>query len=156
MDASYMGGILHDTLKKAICEAIDAGCTAFYSGMAIGFDIIAAEMVLQERNSRPDGKITLMAIVPFAGQEEKWSGKWRKRHDDVLRTADKIVVLNQRYLRGCYHERNRYLVDNSARLICFFSGKTGGTAHTFNYAEKEGLKIVNLWQDVEAEDPLKQ
>ena len=154
MDTSFMGNILQDALKKAICEAIGVGFTVFHSGMAIGFDIIAAEIVLQEKQSRPDGEIALVAVIPFARQEEKWSTRWRKRHDDVLRASDKIVVLNERYIRGCYHERNRYLVDNSVRLIGLFSGKAGGTAHTFKYSEKKGLDIVNLWKNIENENLL--
>jgi len=154
MDASYMGGVLRDMLQKAVHEAMDVGFKTFYSGMAIGFDIIAAEIVMQEKQGRSDDEINLIAVVPFLQQEAKWGAKWRKRHDDVLRAADKIVVLNERYIRGCYHERNRYLVDNSARLIGLFSGKTGGTSHTFAYAEKEGLDIVNLWQSIDSQEPL--
>ena len=154
MNSSFMGDILYEVLKKAVREAMDEGFTNFYSGMAIGFDIIAAEITIQEKQIRSGQEISLIAVVPFSGQEQKWGAKWRKRHDEVLRAADKIVVLNTRYIRGCYHERNRYLVDNSARLIGFFGGKPGGTAHTFAYAEKENLEIINLWQNIEGQDPI--
>ena len=103
-----------------------------------------------------DSEISLVGVIPFAGQELKWSGKWRARHDSILRAADKIITLNSRYIRGCYHERNRYLVDNSRRLIGLCSEKTGGTRHTFDYAEKSGIEIVNLWHTLEAKDPLRK
>jgi uncharacterized phage-like protein YoqJ len=153
MDASYMGGIMQDVLKKAIEDAIAAGFATFHSGMAMGFDIIAAEMVIKQKYAAT-GEISLISVIPFAGQEKKWSKKWRERHDAILRAADKIIVLNPNYIRGCYHERNRYLVDNSTRLIGLWGDKAGGTKHTFDYAAKAGIEIINLWQVLEAKDPL--
>jgi uncharacterized phage-like protein YoqJ len=154
MDDSYLGDIMRDVLKSAITDAISAGFTTFYSGMAMGFDIIAAEMVMGIKHDTT-AEISLISIVPFAGQEKKWSKKWRSRHDNILRMADSIVVLNSGYIRGSYHERNRYLVDSSARLIGLLGHKEGGTKHTFDYAEKLGVEIINLWADIEARDPLR-
>lgn len=154
MDTSCMGDIMKDALKSAITDAIAAGFTIFYSGMAMGFDIIAAEMIMRQKYAVA-AEISLVSVIPFGGQEAKWSKKWRERHDGVLRAADKIVVLNPKYIRGCYHERNRYLVDNSTRLIGLYSGKAGGTEHTFDYAEKSGINVINLWQDIEAKNPLR-
>ena len=153
MDDSFMGDVLREALKGAINDAIAEGFTTFYSGMAMGFDIIAAEVLLKQKYAAA-AEISLVSVVPFAGQEKKWGKKWRTRHDDVLRAADSIIVLNDHYIRGCYHERNRYLVDNSARLIGFLGDKAGGTKHTFDYAEKCGLEIVNLWQEIKSQDPL--
>jgi uncharacterized phage-like protein YoqJ len=141
------GDILRARLENAIKAACDSGFSRFYSGMARGFDIIAAEAVLREKNAdKPD--ISLFCVIPFRGQEAKWPRKWRKRHDDILRVADEIIVLNEGYITGCYHERNRYLVDNSQLLICYYSGKQGGTRHTYKYALEKGLEIVNLWDGV--------
>jgi len=154
MDASYMGDILQDALKSAIQDAVSAGFTTFYTGMAMGFDIIAAEIILQQKYVVATD-ISLMAVVPFKGQELKFSKNWRSRHDNVLRGVDKIIVLNPQYIQGCYHERNRYLVDHSARLIGLHSEKTGGTKHTFDYAEKSDIQIINLWPNIAAQDPLK-
>ena len=41
------------------------------------------------------------------------------------------------------HKRNRHLVDNSSRCICFLTEKTGGTFYTVNYASEHGLMIIN-------------
>ena len=49
------------------------------------------------------------------------------------------------YQRGCFHIRNRYLVDNCDLLIAIFNGEgKGGTAYTVNYAMKQGKEIVIL------------
>jgi len=143
--SSYEGHIFQIMLAKAINDAIDAGCNRFYSGMAMGFDIVAAEAVIEAKNHH---NVELIAIIPFSGQESKWSKEWKTRHDAVLQACDDAITLNKDYITGCYHERNRYLVDNSQRLICFYSGKPGGTRHTHDYAEEKGLNIINLWKDV--------
>jgi len=152
MDVSFMGEVLKERLLSAIKDAADADFTNFYSGMAIGFDILAAEAVLREKQA--GAKISLVAVVPFNGQDSKWSAKWRKRHNAILEAADKVIVLRPAYARTIYYERNRYLVDNSARLIGFYNGKSGGTAYTFDYAKDQETQIVNLWDSVCEQDPL--
>ena len=130
-------------LDDALKQAIDAGYTTFYGGVAIGFDIIAAEAVLRLK-IKENLALKLVSVVPFRGQDANWSEPWKQRHDAILRASSKIILLNQHYVKGCYHERNRFMVDNASLLICYFSGKKGGTKHTVECAQKKNLKIVNL------------
>ncbi|MCL2236251.1 MAG: SLOG family protein [Defluviitaleaceae bacterium] len=141
---SYEGHVFQIMLAKAIDDAIHQGCNRFYNGMARGFDIIAAEAVILAKNHYD---VELVAAIPFRGQEVKWAKDWKVRHDEVLQYCDQAIYLNEGYVTGCYHQRNRYLVDNSSRLICFYSGKAGGTRHTHDYAEEKGLNIINLWKN---------
>ena len=53
-----------------------------------------------------------------------------------MKAADKVVYTSQDYYSGCMHKRNRHLVDNSSRCICFLNEKTGGTFYTVNYASE--------------------
>lgn len=46
--------------------------------------------------------------------------------------------------RGCMHERNRRLVDNSAVCVCYLTQPAGGTHYTVEYARRQGLSIINL------------
>ena len=154
MDFSHMGYVMQGILHKAIQQAIADGYKIFYGGLAQGFDIIAAEMVIKEKYANPDVDLTLVSVAPFRGQEAKWGQHWRSRHDEVLKASDEIVVLNESFIKGSYHERNRYLVNHASRLIGFFSGKSSGTKHTFDLAEEKGLEIVNIWSDVQRLDPL--
>jgi uncharacterized phage-like protein YoqJ len=154
MDNSYLGGKLKDLLEKTIKEAIKQGYDTFYTGMAQGFDIIAAEAVIKCRGeygspaSVAKRQISLIAVIPYRGQEESWGKKWKERHDKILRAADKIEVLNETLVTGCFHERNRYLADHATLLISLFSGKQGGTRHTTAYAQEKGLQIINLWDSL--------
>jgi len=150
MDASHMGFVMENVLKSAIDKVMEDGYRIFYGGLARGFDIIAAEAVikLKEKHMNQDREIALISVAPFRGQEMKWGKKWRKRHDDVLKASDSIIVLNEKYITGCYHERNRYMVDNCSKLIGLLADKEGGTKHTFDYAKEKGLDIHNIWEQI--------
>lgn len=48
------------------------------------------------------------------------------------------------FFSGCFSVRNRFMVDSSSLLICYFDGQAGGTAQTVHYAQSSGLHIINL------------
>jgi len=130
---------------KLACE-IEAmrqkGVTTFISGMAIGVDMWAAEIVLDLKRAYPQDTIKLIAAIPFEGQANKWSNEYRERYFDILAQADQEVIFQEHYTKNCMHERNRYMVDNSAFMIAVYNGEKGGTANTLKYAESKGLNIV--------------
>ena len=130
---------------KLACE-IEAmrqkGVTNFISGMAIGVDMWAAEIVLDLKRAYPQDTIELIAAIPFEGQANKWSVEYRDRYFDILAQADQEFIFQEHYTKSCMHERNRFMVDNSAYMIAVFNGEKGGTANTLHYAESKGLNIV--------------
>ncbi|MCI8441555.1 MAG: DUF1273 domain-containing protein [Provencibacterium sp.] len=129
-------------LEEAVRAAINAGYAFFYCGAAQGFDLLAAETVLRLREMGED--VRLRCAIPFPGQAEGWPKSWRQRYEQVLCQSDELLTLSSCYSRGCYQLRNRYMVDHSCRLICYFDGRLGGTAATVRYAMKKKLEIVNL------------
>ena len=135
-------------LMSAIFSLPDEKCFTFYTGMAMGFDILAAELVLLLKN-RKDCAIELVCVLPFKGQENAWSEEWQERYNKVLESADKVILLSDHYYKGCYFKRNNFMVDNSDIVLTFYDGQTGGTAQTLGYANKKGKKIVNIAEDPE-------
>ena len=73
-------------LKKGIESAVADGCTIFYNGMAIGFDLIAAEEVVKFKKKNKN--IKLIACIPCYGQEKYFSDKDKKRYAKILKKAD--------------------------------------------------------------------
>ena len=132
---------MYTLLERAIHDAADAGCTCFLTGMSRGFDLWAAEAVLRARQKRP---LKLFCCLPYERQSADWEPVWRALHTRVLLAADHTYCLSPSYYPGCYHERNRFMVDAASRLICWYDGAPGGTAYTLDYARKKGLTIVNL------------
>ena len=133
---------LQTLVWKEIIRYIDAGCKTFYCGAARGADIMCGEIILAEKTTKhPD--IQLICAIPFREQAHSWEDLWKMRYYDLLRDSDRIVQLCDNYQRGCYHIRNRYMVDNCDILIAIYNGETkGGTAYTVNYARKLGKEIV--------------
>lgn len=129
-------------LVREIYSAYAAGCRTFYTGMAMGFDIIAAEAVIDFKNIRPDVK--LICAVPFKNQSKMYTDDWDRRYDNILKASDGIVYVSQLYEKGCYFKRNKYMVDNSDIVITWFDGRCGGTANTVRYAHKIGRTVINL------------
>lgn len=122
-------------LDKRIKEVIKAGVEVFYNGMAIGFDLLAAERVLALKRKAP--QIKLVACVPFYGQEKGFSETDKKRYAKILKKADEVVTLSESYYRGCLHARNRYMAERGDILIAYCREETGGAAYTVNYFKKK-------------------
>ncbi|HHW46206.1 MAG TPA: DUF1273 domain-containing protein [Clostridiales bacterium] len=135
-------------LLSAIFSMPQKDCYTFYSGAAMGFDLIAAELVLLLKKSlKGKGKnIQLICVVPFEDQAKKWPLEWQKRYNKVLNEADSVVVISKEYHSGCYHRRNKYMVDHSNYIITYYDGKSGGTRNTLKYAQKSGLTIINIFE----------
>lgn len=141
--------VLKSALREEIDKAIAEGIDTFLMGACYGFDLMAANVILlRQRIIYPTDPphINLIAAVPFEGQPNRWNEADRNLYFNTLEKCDEVITLNTRYKNGVYHERNRWLVDNSSRMICYYDGSNGGTAYTVKYAEKAGLPVTNLYQ----------
>lgn len=131
-------------MEEAIRTEIQNGTHCFYTGMALGTDLWAAEIVLRLRKEHPETKPRLIAVLPFKGQASRYPDEWKQRHDRILEQADEVVILHEKSSRSCYMERNRYMVDRSDTLIVIYGGEAGGTKNTIEYAQRRGLQIVTI------------
>ena len=91
-------GAAADALRRTVGELYARGFRTFLSGMAVGFDLAAAEAVLELRERAPG--VRLVAAVPFRGQEMRFSPADRERFRRVLAEADSVEVL-----APAYHQR---------------------------------------------------
>ena len=108
-------------LTASILDAYEHGITRFMTGMAVGFDMLAAEVVLSMKGICPG--ITLMAVVPYSGQAERFSDYNRRRYDALLAQADETIVLSDQYYTRCFLERDRFMVEHSSMLIACNDGR---------------------------------
>lgn len=137
---------LKSKIRFAVIESYNEGFRFFISGMAEGFDIFAAETVLELKNELPG--ICLAAALPYSGAPEAHRKIVACRIKKILSRADFIISLSENYIPGCEHSRNRYMVENSTRIIGFYNGLSGGTAHCWNLALKNNLETVNLYESI--------
>ncbi len=133
-------------LTPLLDQMIDAlyrrGYRRFFSGGAMGFDLLAAERMLHFRETHPDAH--LIMAIPCADQTAKWPDAECRRYERILYYADETRVLSPRYYRGCMMVRNQHMVDRSSVCVCYLYKPKGGTVTTVTYAAAENLTILNL------------
>ena len=114
---------LEDTLVKLI----EQGYRYFGAGGALGFDTLAAQVVLRLRERYP--QIRLILVLPCLNQTRGWPQADIDAYEEITRCADKVTYTSEHYFSGC---------------ICYLTKPTGGTAYTVNYARRSGLRIINI------------
>ena len=129
-------------LSDEIDRLVNQGVTNFISGGAVGFDLIAASMVVAKKEM--GAKIKLIFVLPCRNQDEHWSKKEIDLYRSLLSEADGVHYMSEEYNSDCMKKRNHYMVDNSAYCICAFIRNVSGTAQTVRYAEQKGLYIINV------------
>lgn len=132
-------------LEEEILQALADGYRWFITGMAQGADIWAGEILLRlKREQYPD--IRLEAAIPYPAQADRWPESDRVRYRKVLDGCHKKTLCCPVYHRGCFHIRNRYMVDKSQRVIAVYDGSGGGTGYTIGYAEEtqKDLRVIPI------------
>ncbi len=130
---------MRKTTKAKIEQAIKVGYIYFISGMALGFDMICAEIVLELKKIYPN--IKLVCAIPCKDQDKLWSEEYKKRYKKILSKADIIRYIAKQYTKTCMLERNDYMLKNSSKVIALFNGLRGGTQSTILKAKKMGLEV---------------
>lgn len=136
------GGEADAQLRDTVRQLYARGMRTFLSGMAPGFDLAAAEVVLACRAECAE--LRLVAVIPFAGQELRFPAAERQRFRRIVAAADEAVALARGYHRGCYAVRNNCLVDRAALLVAWYDGSAGGTQYTVRRALMRGREVWNL------------
>lgn len=135
---------LKASLRQTIKTLYTQGIHNFYCGMAVGFDMLAAEAVLSLKTELQE--LTLIAVVPYRGQSEKWSDTNRSKYNAILCKADKAVFLSENYYKGCLLRRNDYMLSQSCCIIAYFDGNNeGGTFYTCRKAAELNLPVKNIF-----------
>ncbi|MBQ4087591.1 MAG: DUF1273 family protein [Clostridia bacterium] len=129
-------------ILREIYNLVLQGVTVFRNGGALGFDMLAAECVIEQKEAFPD--IKLVMDVPHRGQADAWPAEQQQRYHLLLEMADEVNVLSERYFRGCMYARNRHMVDHSELLIAYVRKSTGGSYYTRSYALEQGKTVVDV------------
>ncbi len=127
-------------LKERVEYSIENGYKIFISGMAIGFDTIFAETVLELKKKYPF--IKLVAALPCRDQYKLWKPEQIERYKRILKQCDDVRCLYESYNDKCMLERNDYMLNCSSLVFALFDGKPGGTKYTVNKARQKGLRVV--------------
>lgn len=123
-------------IMEEVMQAAADGYTRFITGLAEGADQLFAENVLMLKKYSPD--LDLVAAISHRGRLNARDGNFQR----LLKLCTEVVVLSESYWPSVYDRRNRWMVDESTRLIAACDGrKAGGTYRTLSYAQKHGTEI---------------
>lgn len=133
--------IIKSMLYDEILNAMNDGYDTFITGMQRGVDLWAGEAVL---SFAAEAKLHLVAALPYRdiGKSYKNADKWA--YGRIIYHAERIVIISDAYTPTCMSERNRYMVENSSRIIGVISNDRSGTGQTMRYAKKLGLDIRGI------------
>lgn len=116
---------LKSVMRDQIVALIEnEGVTHFITGMALGVDMYAAEIVLDLKSKYPH--ITLESAIPCETQAIKWSVASRERYYNIAAKCDKETMLQREYTPDCMDKRNRYMVDHADYILAVWNGVADG------------------------------
>ena len=112
------------------------------TGMALGFDTIAAEVALEMG-------IPFVAAIPFIEQAKMWPKEDQDKYLSLLEKAADVyvhpeTVVGNKVYAG-YFGRNRWIVSQSNVLVAYMvNDQDGGTAYTWKEATKKNIVCENV------------
>ena len=145
-DISIFSALLSSVIERLIT---DKGVTDFYAGGAYGFDAVSAFSVLHLKENYPEVKLHLILPCSKEEQSRKWTAEQKAELENLLRLANSVEYVSDRYYNGCMKARNARLVElASDYCICYWNPKNfrTGTGQTVRMAQKKGIEVINLFE----------
>jgi uncharacterized phage-like protein YoqJ len=125
------------------------GSVVFHCGMAIGTDMVCADVIVDH----PSPNIDFIAFVPCLDQEKLWPQELQDHYHHLLLLAKRVnYVSNEPYSYLCMARRNEAMVNTCDEVFAVYDNDSkGGTQHCIKYAHKMG-KPVTIWNPVKEVD----
>ncbi len=139
---------IEDLVLRSIDYAYSKGCREFYTGGALGFDTLAAKLLIFYRVEHPDIKLNL--ILPCRNQNERWNERQTDMYNYILSRADHIEYVSDQYTDGCMKMRNQRLVELADAVIAYAGRERSGAAQTVRMALSAGKEVYNLYPHLAA------
>ncbi len=141
---------LVSSLQMYIEKAVNDGFDTFISGMAEGVDLICAEIVYN-LITRKGMNLNLVCAVPYKdqGTKELLNPIDQYVYSMISRDCTNVVYICDKKSRDCYQKRNKFMVENSRRIIGVIKDEKAksGTLQTINMAKKSGLELNIIYLD---------
>ena len=141
-------GNIEERLKTVIEEQIADGCKTFTMGTHGEFDEMALSACRSARRDHPDIKIEVV-LTSYHTVHKKDEFDYVPYQD-----VDTIMYdIEDEHFKRQITVSNRKMIDECDTLICYVDKKRSpsGAKTAMNYAERKGLKIINLFR--EEDDP---
>ena len=129
-------------LSQEIDNAVKKGFTTFITGMAMGVDLWAAEIVIRKKQT--NDRLRLIAAAPYPTFPAKWNDEWKQRYSAVWHAADYQLTVSSGYSSDAFRKRCEWMVDRCGLVIACHNGSGGSTGEMLVYAQSIGVSTVIL------------
>lgn len=134
----------HDmVIERTVEELYAAGSRRFRVGMAEGFDIAVALIVL--RLKQMHGDVELELFVPWPNFSCGFSPTNKRLYSAIVEQATLTHYVANDYFAGVYQKRNEAMVDGADLVVAWWDGRPSGTANTVRYAHNIGCPVKNIY-----------
>ena len=133
---------LERLLEERIRELIRTKAfVEFYVGRNGDFDILVASVIkrIQKREDRSNSAMILTLPYPVKDMED-----YANYYDEI------VIPVEQVHYKAVITKRNEWMVENSDLVIGCVQKKSGGAARALQYAEKQGIPVINLGKELPA------
>lgn len=113
----------------------------FLTGINPGFDMLAAEVVLE--CAKKYKSIELHAIIPFPGQELCYSDEDKVRYKRIYEAASNHIYLNEEFCMEALMQQMEYLISESSEVVLFCKEITPDVEKLM------GEKAWNMYEELE-------
>ncbi len=127
-------------LEARIDEAIADGYVTFITGMGMGADIWAGEILVRKKEKNP--QLHLIAAAPYPTFSYRWNETWKKAYQDLWKKADLRIEVCKAFDNDAFEKRNIWMVNHANRLIAYYNGDEGSTRRIIDYARQQGIGCV--------------
>lgn len=110
--------VIRTELQLVIDDLCKDGKTYFLTGLEPGFDILAAEVVLECTKKYPS--IELHAIIPYPGHELCYSDADKVRYKRLYEASTKRIYLNEWFNEEAFTQQMEYMVAESSEMVLFY------------------------------------
>jgi uncharacterized phage-like protein YoqJ len=105
------------------------------SGLSQGWDTWLAEAAI-------GNGIELHGYCPYPRYRKKWDIGYHIRVGEIMQKCTKLIFAKDRFSKASYQKRNQMMVNDSDHMLVLWSGRSGGTKNTLDYAE---INFTNFW-----------
>ena len=123
-------------LHETIIRAIRNGYCYFGTGGSWGFDMLAAQTVLELKKHYTN--IYLILVLPCKAQTKYWSYDNKKEYDRILNSADKVVWTSEEYTFDMWQ------LSKPPQRQCLLTSKNPVNVRCFNDIEFPLLKFHQI------------
>lgn len=136
---------LKAALSSEIVAMIENGVTVFICGGALGFDTLAAQVVLELKK---EYDIKLCMYLPCDGQHDGWEYADVLEYNRINSLADQVFYVNRgEKSPALMKKRNRAMVEAADYGICYMKHDKSGTSQTVKMAREKGIAVINLYKN---------